>query len=259
MRFVLIHGGFHGAWCWTRLVPEIQRLGYDAIAIDLPGHGQRRDERSTLADRRDAILEVLERGDVLVGHSGGGYDITLAADAAIDDVSHLVYLAAGLPLEGRTVLEATGGATGRSSHTDESNVTQLMSDETGMLRFIRPDARGRMECIDFAAVRDFFYHDCDERLAAWAFAQLTPAPVEFLIETVSVPRFWQAELPRSYIACAQDRAKPHAMSEEVVRRLGVVPLTIDASHSPFLSRPAELAELLVRATATRPIGPLRPN
>lgn len=254
MRFVLIHGGFHGAWCWDRTVPELERLGHQAIAIDLPGHGLRRDERSTLADRRDAIVEVLQPGDVLVGHSGGGYDISLAADAAPERISHLVYLAAGLPLEGRTVLEATGGAA-----ADDDGVTQLMSDETGMLRFIRPNARGRMECFDRQAAGDFFYHDCDPQTVAWAFDRLTPAPVEFLQETVSIPRFWAADLPRSYIRCEQDRAKPPAMSRSVVDRLGVRPLSLDASHSPFLSRPAELAELLVQATSTRPTGPLKPN
>ncbi|CAN7170726.1 alpha/beta fold hydrolase [Phenylobacterium sp. LjRoot219] len=258
MRFVLIHGGFHGAWCWSRTIPELARLGHQALAIDLPGHGERRDERSTLADRQGAILEVLQPGDVLVGHSGGGYDISLAAGAAPEKVRHLVYLAAGLPLEGRTVLEATGGAAQPSGDGD-AQVTQLMSDETGMLRFIRPDARGRMECVDREAAGDFFYHDCDEATVAWAFERLTPAPSDFLTETVSIPRFWAADLPRSYIRCAQDRAKPQAMSETVVDRLGVAPLSIDASHSPFLSRPAELAELLVAAVATRPTGPLKPN
>ncbi len=257
MRFVLIHGGFHGAWCWSRTVSELQRLGHEAIAVDLPGHGERRDERSTLADRRDAIVSVLRPGDVLVGHSGGGYDITLAADAAPHLVSHMVYLAAGLPLEGRTVLEATGGAT-TQSEGGGAEVTQLMTDETGMLRFIRPDARGRMECFDFEAVRDFFHHDCDEATAKWAYSRLTPAPVEFLVETVSLGTFWQANLPRSYIRCLQDRAKPVSASLEVIGRLGVNPLTIDGSHSPFLSRPRELAALLVHATTTAPVGPLRP-
>jgi len=254
---VLIHGGFHGAWCWSRTVSELQRLGHEAVAIDLPGHGERRDERSMLADRRDAIVSVLRPGDVLVGHSGGGYDITLAADAAPHLVSHMVYLAAGLPLEGRTVLEATGGAATQREEGGAA-VTQLMTDETGMLRFIRPDARGRMECFDIEAVRDFFYHDCDDETAAWAYSQLTPAPVEFLVETVGLGTFWQADMPRSYIQCLQDRAKPVSASLEVIRRLGVDPLTIDGSHSPFLSRPRELAALLAHATTTAPVGPLHP-
>jgi pimeloyl-ACP methyl ester carboxylesterase len=256
MRFVLIHGGFHGAWCWSRTVPELRGLGHEAIVIDLPGHGTRRHERSTLADRRDAIVEVIQPDDVLVGHSGGGYDITLAAGAAPDLVSHLVYLAAGLPLEGRTVLEATGGAAAkRDDGTLE--VLRLKSDETGMSRLVRTTTTGQMECFDFEAVHDYFYHDCDEETAKWAFSMLTPAPVEFLVETVSIPRFWEANLPRSYVLCLQDRAKSRAASEVVIERLGVEPLTIEASHSPFLSRPRELAALLVHATTTSPVGPLR--
>src|SRR6516165_3586769 len=108
MRFVLVHGGFHGAWCWDRVIPELRRLGHDALAVDLPGHGQRRGETepTTFAGRTDAIVSVLLPGDVLVGHSGGGFDITHAADAATSIVSHVCYLAAGLPREGRTWPEA---------------------------------------------------------------------------------------------------------------------------------------------------------
>ena len=260
MRFVLVHGGFHGAWCWSRTIPELERLGHQAIAIDLPGHGERADERSTLADRRGAILEVLEPGDVLVGHSGGGYDISLAAGAAPEKVGHMIYLAAGLPIEGRSVLEATGGAAAPTGESEgEPKVVQLMDDETGMLKFIRPNARGRLECVDQAKAAAFFYHDCDAETVAWAFQRLTPAPPDFMQEPVSIPAFWAAQPPRSYILCREDRAKPHAMSDEVIRRLGVEPLVIDASHSPFLSRPAELAELMVAATRTTPVGPLLPR
>lgn len=140
MRFLLVHGGFHGAWCWSRVIPELQALGHEAVAIDLPGHGARRDEPSTIAGRRDAIVSAMQSGDVLVGHSGGGYDIALAADAVPEKVGHLIYLAAGLPIEGRAIIEATGGRS--AEEVNEGGNTQLMTDETGMMRFIRPDARG---------------------------------------------------------------------------------------------------------------------
>jgi pimeloyl-ACP methyl ester carboxylesterase len=257
MRFVLIHGGFHGAWCWSRVIPELQKLGHDAIAIDLPGHGQRRDERSTLADRRDAIVAVMQPGDVLVGHSGGGYDITLAADARPGLVDHLIYLAAGLPLEGRSVLEATGGAA-REEADGKPQVTNPMSNATGMGGFIEVNAQGRIQCVDKAKVAEFFYHDCDQATIDWAFPLLTPAPTEFLTEIVSVPNFWRAEFLRSYIHCLQERSKPYAMSRAVIARLGVTPIPIDTSHSPFLSRPAELARLFVYATLTTPIRSIRP-
>jgi pimeloyl-ACP methyl ester carboxylesterase len=97
MRFVFVHGGFHAAWCWERTIAELEALGHEGVAIDLPGHGARLDEESTLANRRDAIVSVLQHGDVLVGHSGGGFDATLAADAAPDLVNHVTYLAAAQP------------------------------------------------------------------------------------------------------------------------------------------------------------------
>ena len=55
----------------------------------------------TIPNLRDAIVKVLRPGDVLVGHSGGGFDATVAAEAATGLISHVVYLAAALPREGR--------------------------------------------------------------------------------------------------------------------------------------------------------------
>lgn len=253
MRFVLVHGGFHGAWCWSRTIAELERLGHEAIAVDLPGHGERRDEEVTLAGRRDAIVSVLRAGDVLVGHSGGGYDVTIAADAATDLVDHVVYLAAGLPREGRTTVEAMTMRDAEEGPID--------GDVTGMLGYLRFSDDGQeMTFADLEGAWDFFCHDCDEATARWAFEQLCPERFgEFSTTPVSVPRFWEADLPRSYILCLQDRSKPRWLSDVVARRLGVEQLTIDTSHSPFLSRPRELAALLVHATTTKPEGPLVPD
>jgi pimeloyl-ACP methyl ester carboxylesterase len=252
VRFVLIHGGFHGAWCWSRTVPELHRLGHDAIAIDIPGHGDRLHDEATLASRLDAVLDVLEPGDVLVGHSGGGLEITRAADAAPDLVSHLVYLAAALPLEGQLMQEAL-------VYRDDGS-TEVGYDVTGMLEHLQFNDDGSMQFASAEGAKALFYHDCDDATVQWAFARLTPEVAGDTATTpISVPRFWDADLPRSFIVCTQDRAQPGWLADVTARRLGVEPLSIDASHSPFLSRPAELAELLVQATATRPVAPLRPT
>ena len=252
MRFVLIHGGFHGAWCWSTTIPELEQLGHEAIAVDIPGHGARAHEAATMAGRLDAVLSVLQSGDVLVGHSGGGLEITRAADAAPELVSHLIYLAAALPLEGRLMQEAL-------VYRDDG-ATQADYDVTGMLQHLRINDDGSMAFADVAGARALFYNDCDEATARWAFEQLTPETAGDTATTpISVPRFWAAELPRSFVVCLQDRAQPRWLADVTARRLGVQPLSIDASHSPFLSRPAELAQLLVHATTTEPIGPLKPH
>ena len=106
VRFLFVHGGFHAAWCWDRTIAELDALGHDGVAVDLPGHGalSRRGVDAGQPPRRDRRGDAT--GDVLVGHSGGGFDATLAADAAPELVGHIVYLAAALPREGRTYPEA---------------------------------------------------------------------------------------------------------------------------------------------------------
>jgi hypothetical protein len=91
-----------------------------------------------------------------------------------------------------------------------------------------------------------------ERLGPERFGDTTVTPV-------SVPAFWAADLPRSFIRCLQDQSMPQWLADTVTRRLGVEQLTIETSHSPFLSRPRELAELLVHATTTKPTGSLVPD
>ena len=252
MRFVFVHGGFHAAWCWDSTIAELESLGHRGVAVDLPGHGARVDEESTLANRRQAIVEVLQRGDVLVGHSGGGFDATLAADAAPDLVGHIVYLAAALPREGRTYPEAMA--------MRDSEDGEFEADTGEMLSYLKFDDDGAMTFADFDGAWKYFYHDCDEETARWAFDRLGPERFgDTTVTPVSTSRFWAAELPRSFIVCEQDRSMPRWLADTVARRLGVEQLSIDTSHSPFLSRPRELAELLVAATSTRPVGPLMPD
>jgi pimeloyl-ACP methyl ester carboxylesterase len=259
MRFVFVHGGFHAAWCWERAIGELQALGHRAVAVDLPGHGARVDEESTLANRRDAIVAALQAGvpgkSALVGHSGGGFDATLAADAAPDLVSHITYLAAALPREGRTYPEAM-------AMRDSSDIKEgeFDADVGEMLSYLKFDDDGAMWFADFEGAWRYFYHDCDEATARWAFERLGPERFgDTTVTPVSVPDFWAADLPRSFIRCLQDRSMPRWLADTVTRRLGVEQLTIDTSHSPFLSRPRELAELLVHATTTTPTGPLVPH
>ncbi|PRC44326.1 esterase [Mycobacterium sp. ITM-2017-0098] len=258
MRFVLVHGGFHAAWCWDRTVAELSSLGHDGVAVDLPGHGALVDQESTLANRRDAVVAALEKaGDaksVLVGHSGGGFDATLAADARPDLVGHIAYLAAALPREGRTYPEAM------AMRDDADDLGDQFDGDVGeMLGYLKFDDDGAMWFADFDGAWKYFYHDCDEATARWAFDRLGPERFgDTTVTPVSVPRFWASDLSRSFIVCEQDRSMPRWLADTVASRLGVEQLTIDTSHSPFLSRPRELAELLVHATATKPVAALSP-
>jgi pimeloyl-ACP methyl ester carboxylesterase len=194
----------------------------------------------------------MEAGDVLVGHSGGGFDITLAANAAPGMVGHVLYLAAAVPREGRTFPEAM-----TMKNREDGEIDGDAGEMLGYLAFAED---GAMTFADFDGAWKYFYHDCDEHTARWAFDRLGPERFgDTTVTPVEVPDFWAAEHPRSFIRCLQDRSMPRWLADTVVERLGVDELTIDTSHSPFLSRPAELAELFVHATTTTPNGPLIPH
>jgi pimeloyl-ACP methyl ester carboxylesterase len=258
MRYLLVHGGNHGAWCWEKLIPEVERRGHSAVAIELPGHGQRVAEPATLGGYRDAVLEALEPGDVLVGHSMGGYVISIAADEAASEIRHLVYLAAGLPVEGLSMVAASGGSDESVGGADPE--LQIQGKAGAIDRLIRPvDGGNAFEFRSPADAISFFYHDCSQADAEWAASRLTPQPLAPSTEPVSIPRFWKAGLPRSFIKCTQDRALDRRAADGFIRRLGVQPFEIDASHSPFLSQPAALADLLLEALARLPVGDLSPT
>lgn len=76
--YVLVHGSWHAAWCWYKIVPRLEKAGHRAIAIDLPGHG--RDGTPvgdvTMQQYVKAIgsaLDTLEEPAILVAHSRGGH------------------------------------------------------------------------------------------------------------------------------------------------------------------------------------------
>jgi pimeloyl-ACP methyl ester carboxylesterase len=244
MRFVLVHGGFHGAWCWERLIPELENRGHEAVAFDLPGHGKRVHEQPDLAAYRDAVLEVLQPGDVLVGHSLAGFITSVAADAAIDRVGHIMYLTSGLPVEGQAMVGAGAADLALSATAVEA------VDDGRRIRFRSNEAAA-----------DFFFNDCSSEIAEWACSMLTPQPLGPLLEPISIPRFWAADLPRSLILGHQDHATDDKETayKRTIERLGVEPLYIDTGHSPFLSQPAACAELMIEAAQRPPIGPLRPD
>lgn len=255
MRFVLVHGALHGAWCWQRLVPELEALGHGATTMDLPGNGQRFNEVATLDNWRNAVVEALDDDDVLVGHSVGGWIVTMAADAVPHKLRHVIYLAGGLPIEGRSIAECLA-----MEPPENVGVAMAAVRNAGGDGYIELSEDGsRMQVRSFDAAREYFFHDCTLSDARWAFDRLTPQQIAPIVEPISVPKFWDAALPRSFILCMQDRTQPRWLADQTATRLGVRPLTIDSSHSPFLSQPKTLARTLVAAIATTPVGELSPT
>ncbi len=222
---VLVHGAFHGAWCWSRVVAGLEAQGVPALALDLPGHGASPCALAGLPEDAAwlrARLEASREPVVLCGHSYGGCVITEAAESA-GPVRHLVYLAAVAPDAG----EALGDAL-------PPEVTARMAAA------LRPNADGSVS-IDPARARELFYQDCDADLARWAVGRLGPQRPESLLAPVS--RAAWREIESTYVVCERDGAIDASAQRRLARRCGRR-LSWPTSHSPMLSQPARVVELL---------------
>src|SRR5690242_8929821 len=96
-RFVLVHGAWHGAWCWDKVVPLLEIKGHSAHAIDLPGHGRDLTPTAEVTLERyvERVCQALvaePEPAVLVGHSMSGMVITQAAERCPEHIQMLVYL-----------------------------------------------------------------------------------------------------------------------------------------------------------------------
>ena len=103
--FVLVHGAWHGGWCWREIVPLLESAGHRVDALDLPGHGDNPAPVSEMTLDANARLvadrvEVVGEPVVLVGHSMGGVSITQAAELVPERIATLVYVTAFLPGDG---------------------------------------------------------------------------------------------------------------------------------------------------------------
>ena len=222
--FALVHGAWHGAWCWERLLPPLERRGHRAVAVDLPGEDLDAG-LDVYADTIAASLAGVHDEVVVVAHSLNGLVAPLVA--ARRPVRAIVYLAAFVPVEG------------------ESMNDQFRRSPEPILLFAErpvPDEQGRSHWPDEAVATRALYPDLAPEDAAWAFARLRPQA-----QTTQRERHPAAlpSVPAVYIVCSEDTGVNPGWMRRVAReRLGVEPVELAAGHFPMISAPDALAEAL---------------
>ncbi|HUH67895.1 MAG TPA: alpha/beta hydrolase [Mycobacterium sp.] len=231
--FALVHGGWHGAWCWDVLTPLLQQEGHDVVAMDLPCDDAAADF-GTYADVVCAALGECDGDVILVGHSMGGHTIPLVADRR--PVRHMVYLCALVP--------GIGCSLGDQLLQEPDMMCAGWDAALG-----EPDEQLRSTWVDLELTRALLYADCDESTVAAALARLRPQ-AHFPLGSP----FPLAEFPAvscTSVICSDDRMVNPDWSKRVARdRLDAELIELPGSHSPLLSRPSALADVLMGLAET---------
>jgi pimeloyl-ACP methyl ester carboxylesterase len=223
MHFVLVHGAYHGAWCWDALRGELDVAGHSSSAVDLPCEDPDAGAER-YADEVVASVPRMAGGVVLVGHSLGGLTIPIVA-LRIKTVL-TIYLCALLPVPGLS-FDAQHAGAGTAFKPSEPPVGHPDGSSSW-------PQRGAIE---------IFYHDCDPAVAIASARKLRRQ--QWRITQEVTPLRERPNMPAAYLLCADDRAVSHAYSSSASReQLGIEAIEMPGGHSPFLSRPKVLATQL---------------
>jgi pimeloyl-ACP methyl ester carboxylesterase len=232
-RFVLVHGAWHGAWCWYKVVPQLEKAGHAVLAIDLPSLGKDRSPIAavTLECYVNAVCAALAADSepaILVGHSMGGIAISQAAERHPQKIRKLVYVTAFLLRDGETLI----GAASRSS-----------ARPTGLT--LRSEDR-LSTTVNLQMIREIFYAQCPDEDVALASSLLQPQAVAPMAAAQSLTAERFGRVPRAYIECLRDKVIDPALQKAMYQASPCEEVvSLDTDHSPFFSRPDELARHLM--------------
>lgn len=230
--FVLVHGAWHGAWCWKKILPGLWSAGHRAFAVTLTGTGERAHQLApgiTLRTHIDDAAAVIEAEElqqaIVVGHSYGGMVITALADRMPQRIARLVYLDAVVPLPGECW---------SSTHSAETQAQrrQAIAATAGI-----PPA-------------DPVLFGLTGEDAQWVARRQTPQPGGVYDDPLYFDAARVAALPRTFIDChAPALATIAVMRERVRRQPGWQVLEIATGHDAMISAPQELLRLLLSMTS----------
>ncbi|XP_020580986.1 salicylic acid-binding protein 2-like [Phalaenopsis equestris] len=250
---ILVHGSGHGAWCWHKVVDELQSMGYNSVtAIDLAASGDdpRRipEDVRTFEDYNRPLMEFMSTvpdGEkvILVGHSFGGICLAFAMDAFPDKIAAAVFLTAFLP---DTLHDP--------SYLVEQQL-QKLSNRKLQIQFQSVIVPGKSEplitfCFDSKALATFLYQNCSsEDLTMASMKQRTTS--YFLEDLRKMPPFTKegyGSVDKIFIICAEDAAMNEEDQRWMIQENGDVKETMEikgADHMAMFSKPHELSQCLI--------------
>lgn len=235
--YVLVHGAWHGAWCWHKVTPLLEAQGHRVIAIDLPSHGADKTpaDQVSFDDYINKVVQVAKAQEgavVLVGHSMGGVVIAQAAELlGTQKVASLVFLDAFMPKNGESVQMLAALAGENTAPKNPPIQAGFVLSESKKTATYNPEL-----------AKIIFYHDCSAEDVKFATARLSAQPLVALGSPVRVSDAVYGLIPKYYILCTQskDLDKSPLVERVPIRKL----YKLASSHSPFFSMPDQLSAIL---------------
>lgn len=274
--FVLVHGSWHGGWCWGLVEPELNAAGHATVAIDLPGHGLNArnpdsfskrpldpavfaTEPSALAEIgidafADAVIAGAERAlaagaerVVAVGHSMGGVPISFAAAKAPEKFAGLVYLAALAPTPGKPA----GAYLELEDQHKNSKIGPIFAADPAKIGALRFDPRST-DAKYKALAKEALAADVDPALWTAVGHLLTPDAPAAMYGEVAEFKDGFAGLKRTFIRCSNDQTVVSSTCDAIVADMNTAwpdsptrLVDLPSSHEAMFSKPVELAKLLI--------------
>jgi pimeloyl-ACP methyl ester carboxylesterase len=271
---LLLHGFWHGAWCWSEVLGRLTAAGTRALAVDMAGHGLRArrpaaptarpfDPAALAAEPSPAIADLDEAAALFVAQAralGGGAPVTAVAHSmggnvltrAVQDApglfAHAVYVTAFMPASG------VPAAAYIFAPENEGDLVQVaMVADPAAIGGLRLDTASPDPSYH-QRLRDAFFGDVGADVADAAIGLLTPdAPAGIAAGATTLTADGWGSVPRTYVVCTRDRALQPAMQRRFIELADAAfpgnPTTVhtlESSHSPFLSMPAELAGIILK-------------
>lgn len=234
-HYLLIHGSWHGAWCWHKVVPRLEAAGHAVTAIDLPGRGRAKRAAplvglDTMVRACAAALRSDMPNRVLV-HSRYGIVASALAERAWQRIERSIYLASFMLPAGKRVASYLPDA-------DSLLTPHITVNKLGLWDWLSP-----------TIYREGLYADCDPADVELARALLVREPVRPTLNRLKLTEDRYGCVPRAYIRLTQDQAVSLRLQDTLIERTGADRVeSIAASHSAYFSQPQALVDTVLKVS-----------
>ncbi|MCB1609587.1 MAG: alpha/beta fold hydrolase [Xanthomonadales bacterium] len=231
-QFLFLHGSWHGAWCWYKVLAQMAERGHQARAIDLPGRGRTPAAPALVGLKRmvDAAQNALfaEGKTTVVVHSRNGIVASALAERVPEAIARTIYLASFMLPNGRRVLD-------------------YLPDRDSLLPGnVQIGRIGLWDWLDPAIYQPALYADCAAEDISLARTLLVREPLRPALTRLRLSPARYGQVPRSYIRLSQDRAVSPALQDRLLADTAVDRVeTLHGSHSVYFSQPQALSELII--------------